>query len=132
MSSIRFRPVIGWFAFARLLGSHLTHSRYAFSATLSTPALNRRTLRWFEASPCRATPEDLPPSPAQHRFQRLIFYIGSSFSVHGTQSASKIGSRMDFAAAMITRSRTAGIESGLDLPGWPGLGMFTRRSARGR
>src|SRR5579862_7190451 len=35
-------------------------------------ALNRRSLRWFEASPCRATPEDLPPSPAQHRIQWLL------------------------------------------------------------
>jgi len=55
------------FAHARLLGSHLTPSRGAFPATLTTPALDRRSLRWFGTSPCRATPEDLPPSPAQHR-----------------------------------------------------------------
>ena len=34
-------------AFARLLGPPLTRSRRAFSATLGTPALDRRTLRWF-------------------------------------------------------------------------------------
>src|SRR5215211_7520016 len=31
--------------------------RRDFSATLTTPALNRRSSRWFEASPCRAAPE---------------------------------------------------------------------------
>jgi hypothetical protein len=36
------------------------------------PALNRRSQRWFETSPCRATPEDLPPSLTQHRFQKLL------------------------------------------------------------
>jgi len=28
--------------------------RHAVSASLTTPALNRRSMRWFEASPCRA------------------------------------------------------------------------------
>ena len=51
-----------WFAYARLLGPHLTRSRRAFSATLSTPALDRRTLRWFAASPCRAAAEDHQPN----------------------------------------------------------------------
>ena len=30
------------------------------------PALDRRSLRWFGISACTATPEDLPPSLAQH------------------------------------------------------------------
>ena len=38
----------------------------AFSATLTTPALNRRSLRWFGLPACTANPEDLPPSLAQH------------------------------------------------------------------
>ena len=38
-----------WFAFARLSVSHLTGSCPAFSATLTTPALDQRSLRWFEA-----------------------------------------------------------------------------------
>lgn len=54
-----------WFAPARLLDPYLTHSRRAVSASLTTPALNRRSMRWFEATPCRAAPEGLPPSPAQ-------------------------------------------------------------------
>jgi hypothetical protein len=45
------------FAFARLRDPHLTRSRRAFSATLSTPALDRRTWRWFAASPCRTAAE---------------------------------------------------------------------------
>ena len=55
-------------------GSHMfvfsSHTRPANSetstATLTTPALNRRSLRWFGISACTATPEDLPPSLAQH------------------------------------------------------------------
>ena len=35
-------------------------------AALTTPALDRRSLRWFGVSACTATPEDLPPSLAQH------------------------------------------------------------------
>jgi hypothetical protein len=35
-------------------------------ATLTTPALNRCSLRWFGLHACRANPEDLPPSLAQH------------------------------------------------------------------
>lgn len=49
------------FTFVRLLGPHLTRSRRAFPATLSTPALDRRTLRWFAASPRRAAAEDHRP-----------------------------------------------------------------------
>src|SRR6185437_16689744 len=37
-----------------------------FPATLTTPALNRRSLRWFGLPACTANPEDLPPSLAQH------------------------------------------------------------------
>ena len=56
-------------------GSHMfvfsSHTRPAHSetstATLTTPALDRRSLRWFGISACTATPQDLPPSLAQHR-----------------------------------------------------------------
>ncbi len=36
------------------------------TATLTTPALDRRSLRWFGISACTAIPEDLPPSLVQH------------------------------------------------------------------
>ena len=56
-------------------GSHMfvfsSHTRPAHSETppaaLTTPALDRRSLRWFGISACTATPQDLPPSLAQHR-----------------------------------------------------------------
>src|SRR5947209_18366307 len=76
MPSLRFRRLIGGIAFARLRDPHLTRSRRAFSATLSTPALDRRTSRWFTASPCRATAKGhqtvglAPSSLVQHRFRR--------------------------------------------------------------
>jgi hypothetical protein len=47
-----------------------------FPATLTTTALDRSSLRWFAASPRRATTEDhqpnrpAPPSPIQHRSDR--------------------------------------------------------------
>ena len=48
-----------------------SHTRPAHSETstaaLTTPALDRRSLRWFGISAPTATPEDLPPSLAQHR-----------------------------------------------------------------
>jgi hypothetical protein len=47
-------------------------------------ALNRRSLRWFEASPRRATPKDLPPSPAQHRIQWLLHRTLLQHSWHTT------------------------------------------------
>ena len=47
-----------------------SHTRPAHSETspaaLTTPALDRRSLRWFGISACTATPEDLSPSLAQH------------------------------------------------------------------
>jgi hypothetical protein len=36
------------------------------TATLTTPALNRRSLRWFGISACTANPEGPPPSLVQH------------------------------------------------------------------
>jgi hypothetical protein len=40
-----------WFTRIRLPDPHLPSSWLDFSATLTTPALYRRSLRWFEASP---------------------------------------------------------------------------------
>ena len=66
-----------WFTRVRPLGSHLTRSRRALSATLTTPALNRRSLRWFEASPCKATPEGHTSisHTVTHNWCLTIFYI---------------------------------------------------------
>ena len=48
------------FACARLLGSHLTRSRPAFSSTLTTIALYDSSLRWFEACSCKPASRDRP------------------------------------------------------------------------
>jgi hypothetical protein len=75
------------FALARLPDPHLDAIIAApFPQRSPRTALNRRSLRWFGTSPCRATPEDLPPSLAQHRIQRLR-HREASFSVHGTRPA---------------------------------------------
>ena len=58
--------------------------------------------------------------------------LGRNPKLTGLKPDSKIGSSTSLAAAMITRSRTTGIESGLVLPGCPALGMLTRRSGEGR
>ncbi len=55
-----------WFTHVRLLVAYLARSWRAVSATLTTPALDRRSLRWFGISACTATPEDLPPSQIEH------------------------------------------------------------------
>ena len=48
------------FACARLFEPQLTGSRPAFSATLTTTAFDRRSLRWFEACPSRPASRDCP------------------------------------------------------------------------
>ena len=55
-----------WFTHVRLLIAHLPRYSETSPAALTTPALDRRSLRWFGISACTATPEDLPPSLAQH------------------------------------------------------------------
>jgi hypothetical protein len=71
--SLAFRHVIsGSLALAFLAHTCRAHGR-DFSATLTTTALDRSSLRWFATSPCRAVAEDhqprglAPPSPMQHR-----------------------------------------------------------------
>jgi len=58
--------------------------------------------------------------------------FGLNPKLDGLKSASKIASRTSFAAVITVRSNTVGIESGLNFPGCPGLGISTRRSAFGR
>jgi hypothetical protein len=54
------------FACARLRGPHLTESGSAFSSTLTTRALDPRSLRWFAACACTPAARGLPSSPVQH------------------------------------------------------------------
>ena len=72
-----FRHVIsGSLALAFLVHTCRAHGA-AFPQTLTTTALDRSSLRWFAASPCRAAAEDhqprkgpAPPSPIQHRINQ--------------------------------------------------------------
>ena len=76
ISSKWFRHVIS----RSLTLAFLTHTgraqRRAVSATLTTTAPDRSSLRWFATSPCRTIAEDhqpnrpAPPSPMQHRIKQ--------------------------------------------------------------
>jgi hypothetical protein len=71
------------FALARLPDPYLTRSSpRLFPQRSPRPAFNRRGLRWFGTSPCRAIPEDLPPSLAQFRLRRPTYAAPSSFVAH--------------------------------------------------
>ena len=70
------------------------------TAALTTPALNRRSLRWFGISACTATPEDLPPSLAQHGSCRRSSTSSSSlpFRTHVGAHNSVVGADQGFRA----------------------------------
>ncbi len=70
----RISPVIShvstrlqWFASARLPVPHLTRSSPGLPVTLTAPGIDPTRLTAVCRLPCRATAEDLPPSPVQHR-----------------------------------------------------------------
>ena len=82
------------FALARLPDPHLTRSLPRLLPQRSPrPALNRRSLRWFEASPCRATPEDLPPSLTQHRLQEALHQVLLQRSWHTSCRNAQVSGR---------------------------------------
>jgi hypothetical protein len=54
-----------WFACAHLLDPYLARSCHAFPLTLTTTALYRCSLRWFEACSCKPAPRGLPSSSLQ-------------------------------------------------------------------
>ena len=64
-----------WFTHVRLLVAYLTRSRRAFSATLTTPALDRRSLRWFGLPACTANPEGQTSITGAARFMLATFYV---------------------------------------------------------
>ena len=91
-------------------GSHMfvfsSHTRPAHSETptaaLTTPALNRRSLRWFGISACTATPEDLPPSLAQH----------------GSCRRSSTSSSLPFRTHVGAHNSVVGADQGFRAPSW--------------
>ena len=64
-----------WFAHARLLVAHLTRSRRAFPGTLTTPALNQRSFRWFGLPACTASPEGQTSIAGTAQFVLATFYV---------------------------------------------------------
>ena len=73
------------FTLVRLPEPHLTRSRRAFSVTLTTLALDQRSLRWFGTCPCRPVPRDLPSSFVQllhsYRSSRTIVHSWHTYAV---------------------------------------------------
>ena len=70
-----------WFTCVHLLISHLTQSGCAFSVTLTTPALYRRSLRWFGGCFQKPPPEGLPPS--QLRYEQTDSALVSHLCLRG-------------------------------------------------
>ena len=91
-------------------GSHMfvfsSHTRPANSETstaaLTTAALDRRSLRWFGISACTATPEDLPPSLAQH----------------GSCRRSSTSSSLPFRTHVGAHNSVVGADQGFRAPSW--------------
>ena len=91
-------------------GSHMfvfsshTPPRYSETspAALTTPALDRRSLRWFGISACTATPEDLPPSLAQH----------------GSCRRSSTSSSLPFRTHVGAHNSVVGADQGFRAPSW--------------
>ena len=91
-------------------GSHMfvfsSHTRPAHretsTAALTTPALDRRSLRWFGISACTATPEDLPPSLAQH----------------GSCRRSSTSSSLPFRTHVGAHNSVVGADQGFRAPSW--------------
>ena len=89
-----------WFTHVRLLIAHPPRYSETSTAALTTPALDRRSLRWFGISACTATPEDLPPSLAQHGSCRRSSTSSSSlpFRTHVGAHNSVVGADQGFLA----------------------------------
>ena len=67
-----------WFTHVRLPAAHLTHSPAGLlTATLTTPALYRRSLRWFGLPTCIGEPGGPASITGTARFVLATFYIAS-------------------------------------------------------
>ena len=99
-----------------------SHTRPAHSETstaaLTTPALDRRSLRWFAISAPTATPQDPPPSLAQHGSCRRSSTSSSlPFRTHAGAQNSVVGADQGFRApsgdqGIGTRFGTRGLSIG--------------------
>ena len=91
-----------WFTHVRLLIAHPPRYSETSTAALTTPALNRRSLRWFGISAPTATPQDLPPSLAQH----------------GSCRRSSTSSSLPFRTHVGAHNSVVGADQGFRAPSW--------------
>ena len=91
-----------WFTHVRLLIAHPPRYSETSTAALTTPALDRRSLRWFGISAPTATPQDLPPSLAQH----------------GSCQRSSTSSSLPFRTHVGAHNSVVGADQGLRAPSW--------------
>ena len=116
-------------------GSHMfvfsSHTRPANSETstaaLTTPALDRRSLRWFGISACTATPEDLPPSLAQHGSCRRSSTSSSSlpFRTHVGAGNCVVGGQAAFRYSLMSPPQRAVLTTWRCPSGWSGGSVAT-------
>ena len=115
-------------------GSHMfvfsSHTRPAHSETstaaLTTPALDRRSLRWFGISACTATPEDLPPSLAQHGSCRRSSTSSSlPFRTHVGAGNCVVSGQAAFRYSLTSPSQRAVLTTWRCLSGWSGGSVAT-------
>src|SRR5664279_185779 len=127
-----------WFTHVRLPVAYLAPLTAGLSVSLTTPALDQRRIRWFGTPDCSATPEDLPPSLAQHgSSQRSSTSLPLPFQDtrrnpedFGSNRASHSGSNALTTRACKHRSTITGMPSGRRFPVLPLFGMYTRLTGR--
>ena len=97
------------------------------TAALTTPALDRRSLRWFGISACTATPEDLPPSLAQHGSCRRSSTSSSSlpFRTHVGAGNCVVAGQAAFRYSLMSPSQRAVLRTWRCLSGWSGGSVAT-------
>src|SRR5260370_10502525 len=94
------------------MGSHLSFLRPTpcppdsepFPATLTTPALNRRSLRWFGLPACTANPEGQTSITGTARFVPTTFYI--AFTLLSGRTTDRRFRRLPLLAAPARRQVT--------------------------
>ena len=115
-----------WFTHVRLLIAHPPRYSETSTAALTTPALDRRSLRWFGISACTATPEDLPPSLAQHGSCRRSSTSSSlPFRTHVGAGNCVVGGQAAFRYSLMSPPQRAVLTTWRCPSGWSGGSVAT-------